>query len=417
MADLGYSGSMSDSDGQLDLLGGQAQVPQANNIHLLVMLMKAVDDGTRAVDELAETLDIDARTVRYYADLAGWLGFVRPEGEGSKGKWAPTETGSAFADSVSARGRLFSQAVFSKDVIKLANQHKRQALDEGRVLSTRDACLRAIERATDLSESTARRRASSLASLLDAAYRPSRVDWESGEVLDDRRHPALEFDGESFLTALAVRHLGVRHRVQIGFPEQVVRFVDKQAHTLERSHWKRASWQLEENTQWFGSVPVNDLTREIATRGGRDLRQLLVLTVPYVTITCAFLALRDPLDRPLTSITDDMYGMRFWFHETDLGSPVEALGDLAHELGLEVVDVPPHLVGESDAHARPAGDAGLLEVLVKSGICRRDDTVVEVVPGVRGEWREGSEESPSIDERLEPLREEILRVLRRSGSR
>ncbi|QDG52749.1 hypothetical protein FIV42_18980 [Persicimonas caeni] len=405
---------MSGVDGQLDLLGGQAQVPQANNIHLLVVFVEAVEAGVRTVDALADKLDVDARTVRYYGDLARWLGFVRPKG---KGEWEPTETGSLFADSVSARGRLFSRAVFSKDVIKLANQHKRQALDEGRELSTRDACLRAIERATELSESTARRRASSLASLLEAAYRPSRVEWESGEVLDDRRHPALEFEGESFLTALAVRHLGVRHRMQIGFPEQVVRFTANEAHKLERAHWKRASWQVEPNTQWFGSVPINDVTQGIAMRGGRDLRQLLVLAVPYVTMTCAFLALRDPLDRPLTSITDDMYGIRFWFHETDLGAPLEALGTLALELGLEPVDAPPHLAGVEDPHAAAAGDAGLLDVLLTSGICRRNDTVIEIAPGVRAEWREGSEDSPSILERLEPLKDEIFESLRRSGSR
>lgn len=401
---------MSDSGGQLDLLGGAAKVPQANNVHLLVVLMEAIEHGVRVVNELADKLDVDERTVRYYADLARWLGFVHQTG---KGAWAPTDTGSAFADSVSSRGRLFSQAIFQKEVVKIANQHKRQAIDEGRELSTREACLRAITRATELSESTASRRASSLASLLDAAYRPSRIDWETGETLDKRGHPALEFEGESFLTALAVRQLGVKQRMQIGFPEQVVRFVTGEAHKLDRTLWKRASWQTDSKGQWFGSLPLNDVTREIALRGGRDLRQLLVLTVPFVTMTCAFLALRDPLDRPLTSITEDMYGIRMWFHETDLGSPREAIGELALGVDLELVDTPPHLVGTDNPHAAPATDAGLLEVLVSSGICRRKDTVIELAPGVRHEWHEGSEDSPSVEERLEPLRDEIVELLRR----
>jgi hypothetical protein len=401
---------MSDSGAQLDLLGEGAEVPQANNLELLVVLMEAVDRGVRALGELEAELDVKARTVRYYADLARWLGFLRVV---DKGEWSPTETGSAFADSVSARGRLFSQAIFQKDVIRLANEHKRQALDEGRDLETREACLRAIQRSTELSESTTKRRASSLASLLDAAYRPSRIDWQTGKMLDERRHPALEFDGESFLTALAVRQLGVSHRTQLGFPKQVERFVRGEAHQLVRAHWKRASWQGEGNAQWFGSVPVNDVTRGIALRGGRDLRQLLVLTVPFVAVTCAFLGLRDPLDRPLTSITEDMYGARMWFHEIELGSPKDVLEKMALELGLEICERPPHLDGADDPDAEPAGSDSLIAVLVESGICRQKDTVVELAPGVRAEWHEGSEDSPSIEERLGPLRDDVQALLRR----
>jgi hypothetical protein len=404
-----------DSDGQLDLIGEGAEVPQANRVEVLVALMEAIDGGARTLDELAASLDVKARTVRYYADLARWLGFV---GASKNGEWAPSETGAAFADSVSARGRLFSQAIFQKDVVRLANEHKRQALDDGRELDTREACLRAIQRATDLSESTAKRRASSLASLLEAAYRPSRVDWQTGKMLDKRHHPSLEFEGESFLTALAMRQLGVAHRTQIGFPRQVERFVCGEAHELERAHWKRAQWTKtgrrgEDNSQWFGSVPVNDVTRSIAIRGGRDLRKLLVLTVPYVTFACAFLALRDPLDRPLTSITQDMYGTQLWFHETELGSPTDVFEKIALELGLEIAERPPHLDGVDDPDAEAAGSESLIGVLVESGICRQRDTVVEIAPGVRAEWQEGSEDSPSIAERLEPLRDEVQGLLRR----
>lgn len=407
---LRYTGAMSQTEEQLELLGSNAEVPQANNVRLLVRLMEAVDDGVRQVAELAEALAVEERTARYYADLARWLGFVR---QTDRGEWAPTQTGGAFADSVAARGRLFSQAIFQKDVVRLANQYKRQALDQGRELSTREACLMAIERSTDLSESTAHRRASGLASMLDAAYRPSRIDWQTGQWVDDRRHPALEFDGESFLTALAMKKLGVSHQLQVGLPRQVWRFVCGQAHQLAHERWKRASWQ-EDGVQWFGSVPVNDMTREIALRKGRDLRQLLVITVPYVTLTCAFLALRDPLQRPLTSMTEDMYGTRMWFHETDLGQPRELVERLARGLDLELRDRPVHLDGVDAPDAAPADDQQLIDLLEEAGIVRRRDTVIELAPGVREEWHEESADAPSVEERLGPLREEILEVLRRS---
>jgi hypothetical protein len=406
--------------GQLDLIGEGTKVPQANRVELLVVLVEAIDRGVRTLAGLEAELDVNARTVRYYAHLAGWLGFIRAAEKGQSAgdesntdKWIPTDTGAAFADSESARGRLFSQAIFEKDVVRLANQHKRQALDDGRELDTRTACLRAIERMTELSESTAKRRASSLASLLDAAYRPSRVDWQTGKTLDRPRHPALEFDGESFLSALAVRQLGVAHRTQVGFPKQVERFVDGQAHEMKPAHWGRANWQGQDNSQWFGSVPVNDMTRSIALRGGRDLRHLLVLTVPYVTFACAFLSLRDPLDRPLTSITQDMYGTQMWFHETELARPNDVVEKIALELGLEIADRPPHLADIADTDADPADSDSLITVLVNAGICRRGDTVIEVAPGVRAEWHQGSEDSPSIDERLKPLRDEVQGLLRR----
>ncbi len=406
---LRYNGLMSEADTQLELLGSGAQVPQANNVRLLVQLMESVEQGVRQVAELGEALGVEERTVRYYADLARWLGFVR---QTDHGRWAPTRTGAAFASSVSARGRLFSQAIFKKDVVRMANQLKRQALDSGKELETREACLLAIERTTDLSDSTARRRASGLASMLEAAYRPSRVDWASGEGLDTRGHIALEFEGESFLTAMAMRSLGVSHDVQVGFPRQVARFVGGQAHKLDQARWKRASWQAGPRGQWFGSVPVNDVTREIALRGGRDLRLLLGITVPYVTLACAFFALRDPLERPLTSVTEDMYGIRMWFHETDLGTPCDVLARVARELGLQLCERPPQMVGIDAPDAEPADDRALVDILQTAGIVRRKDTVIALAPGVRDEWREESADAPSVEERLAPLSDEILQILR-----
>lgn len=405
-------GGMEDERTQLSLLATGAEVPQANNVGLLVRLMEAVDDGVRQVDELAEALDVEPRTVRYYAGLARWLGFLRQTG---RARWAPTDTGAAFADSVSARGRLFSQGLFAKEVVQLANQIKRQAIDNGRALTTLAACRQAVSRTTELAEATAARRASSLASLLETAYRPSRIDWESGQVIEQRGWLALAFEGESFLTALAMRELGVDHAMLIGFPMQVHQFVCGQAHRLEPKRWRRASWKGADGSQWFGSVPVNDITREVALRKGRDLRQLLVITAPYVTLACALLALRDPLDRPLVRITRDMYGAHLWFHEVDLGGPVEALGRCAEALDLELRGRPPHLAQDDEPLADPADDDHLVEVLVDSGICRTRDTVVELAPGVRHEWRDGSEDAPSIAERLAPLRDRLGEHLRRSS--
>ncbi|MFW5968874.1 MAG: hypothetical protein ACOCV2_15225 [Persicimonas sp.] len=404
---------MSESPVQLDLLGAGTRVPQANNLSRLIVLVEELARGPRTIEELAELLGVEVRTARWYVQLADWLDLARRV---DRGEWTADRDGGSFAENRSARGRILSKALFDKEVVKLANAIKRQALDEGKALSTREACRRAIERTTDLADSTIERRASSLASLLRAAYRPSEVDWETGQRAARRRGAQLQFAGESFLTALGVKQLGVEHRVQVGWPRQVHQLVCADAKQLEPAHWKRASYKVDVDARWFGSVPLNDATRDIAVRGGPNLRELLVVTAPYVALWCAFGSLRDPLDRALTQTTRDLFGYRLWFEHTELGPPIAVLDRLAERLGFEVRHRAPHLHDSGDEAARPAEDEHLVDVLVEAGICRRRDTVFELAPGVTDEWRVGGEEDPSVEDRLAPLRDEIRQILQEVGT-
>lgn len=400
---------MNDAPQQLALLAYGAQVPQANSLRRLIALIEDLADQERTLPEAAEVLGVEERTARWYLDLARWLGFVRPVDDD---QFELTPDGATFADNVAARGRLLSQALFDKEVVRLANAYKRQALDDDERVSAREACRRAIERTTDLAETTVERRASSLARLLEAAYAPSRVDWATGRRVDRGQRAPLEFAGESFLTAFGVKKLGVEHRMLVGFPRQVHQFACGRPGELEPTHWKRASYRVEADVQWFGSVPVNDASREIALRGGRDLRQLLVVTAPYIALWCAFATIADPLERPRTQTTLDLFGPRLWFEQVELGPPIEVLDELAERLGLEPRHEPPHLRDSGGQLGRPAEHEHLLEVLIESGIARRRDTVVELAPGVADQWREGSDDNPSVEERLAPLRDEIRDLLR-----
>jgi hypothetical protein len=394
---------------QLSLLAADEEVPQANSVPKLVTLMMGIGRETRDEQALATIMDVEVRTVQYYIDLARWLGFVRRTAGGP----ALTDIGFSFYDSVPARGRLFSNAVFKREIVKLANEIKRNADDAGEDISTTEACRRAIERTTELSDSTARRRASSLARLVETAYQPSHVDWQTGERLDAYKHAPLEFEGESFLTAIGALELGMKRRIAVGFPRQVWSFVCGDPHALDAKTWRRAAYRLGDDGRWFGSVPVNEVTLRRAERGGRGLRELLLVCAPAITLTTVLLSIRDKLDRHPVRLTNDMYGYRIWHEEHELGSPLEVIAELAGRLDAEFSRDVPHVTPDEDEAARFGTDALLVEVMETAGLVRRDDTVFRLAPGVLDEWHEHSEDAPSVEERLEPVQKHVERALER----
>lgn len=404
---------MTDEPLQLDLTSTITDVPQANSLPLFIRLVDAVDRDVKHIGELAELLEVEERTIHYYVDFGKWLGLLlvsRP------GEVEFTEIGATFADSVAARQRLFTHGMFSKPLIQTANALKRESKDETDVptLETREALLRAIESMTKLAPTTAARRASGLAQMLDAAYRAGRIDWKTGEPLTAYKNVTFDIHGRTFLTAMAARQFSSKSEFRIGFPLQVLRFVSDQGHHLNTSVWKRASLESADGKAvWFGSIPVSPSTIEIAERGGRDLRKLAVMCAPYVTLAVACLSYRDALKRPSVRVTHDMYGYRFWEHDKVLGSPIEVVEKLAAELGLvATAGVPRKLSHEADDLTEVGGDKELIDVLLKLKILREKDTSYEVAPGFESELREGSESSTSVVERLQTIHEALDRVLR-----
>ena len=394
---------MTEESFQLDLTSSITDVPQANSLPLFVRLMEEFLRGTTQVDALAEKLEVEPRTVSYYLDFGRWLGFLQIRA----GDHVFTETGSAFAHSVPGRGRLFSQAMFRQKLVQAINTLKRDSLDENGVesLSTREAAERAIDAMSDLATSTVERRASGVAHMLEAAYKSSRIDWKTGQPAAAYRHLVLDFPGRTFLTAMAARQFVSSKEVRIGFPRQIVMFVRDHGHRLSASTWQRASYDSSDGkATWFGSVPVNESTVDVAERRGRDLRKLLIHCAPFVGLATALLTWRDAAKRPVVRVTQDMYGVKLWANDREIGSPTAVLQTFAEALDLSVVQgVPKALRHAPDDLVSFGTDDDLLEVLVAAGILKIRDTTFEVMSGLEDELRESEHDASSTIDKLRTL--------------
>ncbi len=397
---------------QLDLTASITEVPQANSISLFISLLEALRGEERSVSTLAMLLEVDERTVRYYADFGRWLNWIRPAGDG---RVQLTTDGLTFVDSEPARGRLFAHALFRRPLVQTVQKLKRDFGDDiTEPEATRRACRKAVEGLTTLSDSTAKRRASALASMLRWAYRPGQLDWSTGSPVELPSAP-FDFKGQSFLTAYAARQFGASPAISIGFPRQVVLFAVDEAASLSTDQWVRASYDVEDkSTRWFGSIPLNPSTRGVARRGGPDLRRLLINCNPYLAMTAALLT-SPATGRPApASLSSDMYGLRLWYRDRELGPPLAALSKLAEAIDLRPLDVVPHLKGRRvEAGHEPADDDDFANVLDKAGVVRRVDTSLVLAPGVGSELRLPVGDSPTIWERMEPLRDDLLTTLRK----
>lgn len=396
---------------QLDLTASLTDVPQANSLPLFIRFMEALRAGHTLTEDLATILAVEARTVHYYADFGRWLGFVQSAGASTL---AMTEMGQLFAESVPARSRLFSSAIFGKKLVQTAQALKREALEaSGRELDTQQACLDAILAMTTLAQSTAERRASALASMLQWAYKPSALDWSSGEPYEEMRTP-FDFQGQSFLTAMAARQFGAKRTMHVAFPRQVLTFTTRRAQGLHAKYWTRASYDLSSSqASWFGSVPLNNSTIAVAERGGPDLRRLLILCAPYVSLVVALLTLKDAARRPLTRLTQDMYGPKIWYRDIVLGAPLPILDEAAQALGLNPLRAVPHLEGRHTREDLAMGsDADLFEVLLGAGITRLQDTSFVLATGFEEALHKGNEALPPLAERLQILQPTLQSWLR-----
>ncbi|MBA2663299.1 MAG: hypothetical protein H0U74_13510 [Bradymonadaceae bacterium] len=399
-------------DLQLDLTAVITDVPQANSLPLFIRLMESLAHHHLNAEALAVELDVEVRTVHYYVDFGRWLRFILP---GTQAPFGLTDTGITFAESIASRGRLFSAALFARRLVQTVHALKRDALQAGAgELTTLDACQQAIARMTELAPSTVGRRASALASMLESAYTPDAIDWTTGLVLASHRGVPFEFVGHSFLTAMAVRQFALQKTFQIAFPRQVRAFVDDRGQGLVPASWLRASYETNAGqTLWFGSVPLNASTILVAERRGRDLRRLLTVCAPFVTLCVAMLTLRDAAKRPLVHLTGDMYGLQLWHRDRVLGDPMIVLSRYAQFLDLEVVTSVPSSRGRTPNESLAMGtNEDLVAVLVTSAVVRLKNTTYELSPGFDDELREGFDELPSIADRLALVQTRLAEFLR-----
>lgn len=140
-------------------------LPNANNPRLLMRLVGLVAAGIRRPGALADVLEVELRTVHYYTQAAAWLGLL----EGLHDiQLTRHGLGLAFAEP-RQRVRHYAHAVWRTPAARDLLAGRREMPDAEVVLEWIQA------QAPDLAESTARRRVSSIRSLLEPAmrHRPS----------------------------------------------------------------------------------------------------------------------------------------------------------------------------------------------------------------------------------------------------
>ena len=177
-----------DSTRREDVLS-YAVVPQANSVEQLHHLLVAID--AMSTDDLADRLDISSRTVSYYLELGGWLGFVEA-GE-------RTELGVAFADNPEA---AFASAFEQRSLVQHIRRHAAEA-----GLTFQEAAVGVLTDHTSLSDATVQRRASALARLAESSSAPATSDGDT-KMAQTTRLPLESFDLPSLIVPTLER-LGV----------------------------------------------------------------------------------------------------------------------------------------------------------------------------------------------------------------
>lgn len=141
-------------------------VPNANDPRVLVRMIGLIAAGLRRPPALAEVLDVELRTVHYYTQAGEWLGLLSTDGELHL---SPAGLELAFADP-GRRLLLYADAVWRNEFARGLLAGQRQLPDAQAITDY------ILEQEPDLADSTARRRASAVRSLLEPAFhrRPSK---------------------------------------------------------------------------------------------------------------------------------------------------------------------------------------------------------------------------------------------------
>ena len=155
-------------------MGTSVNIPQANSVETLVYIVEAIRDGVDTLETLAVEFDVRERTIHYYLELAEWLGFLADR---KADTYVLTSAGSKFADTVAARGQLYSDGVRQHDlVVSALEQAAGDSYDD-----LKAAFVTQITELGVLAEATARRRAGALATLVGATLDDA-VDWKTGRI-------------------------------------------------------------------------------------------------------------------------------------------------------------------------------------------------------------------------------------------
>lgn len=149
-------------------------IPQANSVETLVYVVEAIRDGVDTLDQLSVEFDVRERTIHYYLELADWLGFLRDR---RATQLHLTEVGQKFATSVPDRAELYEAAVLQHDLVQRALAEAPDRTYD----ALRAAFIDAIAELNLLAEATAIRRASALATLVEATA-SDEIDWDTGRV-------------------------------------------------------------------------------------------------------------------------------------------------------------------------------------------------------------------------------------------
>jgi hypothetical protein len=146
------------------------RVPNANSPQLLTRLLETVARGVRSSRGIQESLGVDVRTVQYYSQAADWLGLMD-----SAQSYRLTAIGLEYVYAGRDRAKVYSRAVWGTPFV--ADLMKEQT----GVPSSDDIAhfIRQVD--SELSLSTAKRRASSVRSLIGPAL-------EFEPPLDDELH-------------------------------------------------------------------------------------------------------------------------------------------------------------------------------------------------------------------------------------
>lgn len=131
--------------------------PQANVLEKVLCVVDAVDAGANTAEAVAETLSVTAREGAYYADAAGYLGFVDTIDGAEVKTYGLTHLGERLQDADAARRvEAIRDVVARVDAVQVHAEYGEDGVRE------------LLEETTGLGDSTVTRRAATIAAWYDA---------------------------------------------------------------------------------------------------------------------------------------------------------------------------------------------------------------------------------------------------------
>jgi hypothetical protein len=157
-----YKSNQSESEQALDIgifrIDDSFPVPQANSLAKVAAAVDAIEGGANTDDAVAHAIGVTPRQGAYYANAAGYLGFVAPSAAAQPRQWDVTPAGAEFLNAdAPTRAEVLSHLVSTIPEVD-------SSLNDGAEVEEM-----LVER---LGESTAVRRAATLQSWMDTLTDP-----------------------------------------------------------------------------------------------------------------------------------------------------------------------------------------------------------------------------------------------------